>query len=84
MKRALLLLANGFEPLEAQGAIFVDRPVVEDGPPISSTGPGPSVERALRLLAKLTGGANAAHIRKLMRIPWSDPDRYSAPRGMPA
>ncbi|MBA4045643.1 MAG: DJ-1 family protein [Erythrobacter sp.] len=66
--------------LEEQGAIFVDRPVVDEGQFISSTGPGTSVEVALLLLAKLTSPANAAHIRKLMRVPWPDPEWYSTPQ----
>lgn len=66
--------------LEDQGAIFVDRPVVDEGQLISSTGPGTSVEVALLLLAKLTSPANAAHVRKLMRVPWPDPEWYSTPQ----
>lgn len=70
--------------LEAQGATFIDRPLVEDGTLISSTGPGTSVEVALMLLARLTSDANAAHIRQLMRIPRPAPEWYAAPQVEPA
>ncbi|MBY0582837.1 MAG: DJ-1/PfpI family protein [Sphingomonas sp.] len=66
--------------LEAQGAVFVDQAVVEDGGLISSTGPGTSVEVALRLLGALTGPENAAHIRALMRVPLPDPAWLAKPQ----
>lgn len=66
--------------LEEHGAVFVDQPIVDGGQLISSTGPGTSVEVALLLLAKLTSEANAAHIRKLMRVPWPAQDWYSTPQ----
>ena len=59
--------------LEQHGAVFVDEAVVEDDGLISSTGPGTSIEVALRLLASLTSDENAAHIRGVMRVP--EPDR---------
>ncbi len=58
--------------LESHGALFVDRPIVEDAGLISSTGPGTAVEVALRLLAKLSSPKNADHIRRLMRVPEPD------------
>ena len=60
------------DQLERYGALFVDQAVVEDGRLISSTGPGTSVEVALRLLATLTSPQNAAHIRAKMRVPELD------------
>lgn len=59
--------------LEAYGADFVDEAVVEDRGLISSTGPGTSVEVALRLLSALTSEANAQQIRVRMRVPVPDP-----------
>ena len=66
--------------LEQHGAVFVDQPIVEEGNLISSTGPGTSVEVALLLLAQLTSDANAAHIRKLMRVPCPDPAWFFTPQ----
>ena len=66
--------------LEETGAIFVDEAVVEDGGLISSTGPGTSIEVALRLLAQLTSQANADHIRQLMRVPQPDPEWLTTPQ----
>lgn len=71
------------QQLEDHGAIFVDEAVVEDGGLISSTGPGTSVEVALRLLAALTSRENAEHIRKIMRIPSPDPMWLAAPQVEP-
>lgn len=66
--------------LESYGAVFVDQPIIEEGRFITSTGPGTSVEVALSLLGQLTGEANAAHIRKLMRVPCPDPAWFFTPQ----
>lgn len=66
--------------LEEHGAVFVDEAVVEDDGLISSTGPGTSIEVALRLLASLTSAENAAHIRGVMRVPEPDPVWLSTPQ----
>jgi 4-methyl-5(b-hydroxyethyl)-thiazole monophosphate biosynthesis len=66
--------------LEEHGALFVDRPIVEDSGLISSTGPGTSVEVALKLLAMLTSEKNAGHIRSLMRVPVPGLDWQMAPQ----
>lgn len=55
--------------LEAFGAKFVDHAIVQDGPLITSTGPGTGAEVAFTLLTDLTSPENAAHIRLLMRMP---------------
>ena len=48
------------------GAVVVDEPVVQDGPFITSSCPATAVEVALRLLAAVTGNANADRICRLM------------------
>lgn len=48
------------------GATVADEAVVEDRNIITSTGPSTAAEVALRLLARLTGEANAGRIRQLM------------------
>ncbi len=68
------------DQLEQYGALFVDQAVVEDGRLISSTGPGTSVEVALRLLANLTSPQNAAHIRAKMRVPELDQEWLKRPQ----
>ncbi|WP_373474186.1 DJ-1/PfpI family protein [Sphingorhabdus lacus] len=68
------------DQLEQYGALFVDQAVVEDGHLISSTGPGTSVEVALRLLANLTSPQNAAHIRAKMRVPELDQEWLKRPQ----
>ena len=68
------------DQLEQYGALFVDQAVVEDGRLISSTGPGTSVEVALRLLANLTSPENAAHIRAKMRVPELDQEWLKRPQ----
>tara|TARA_R110002074_G_scaffold155105_1_gene310795 strand:- start:212 stop:844 length:633 start_codon:yes stop_codon:yes gene_type:complete len=66
--------------LESHGALFVDEAIVEDDGLISSTGPGTAIEVALRLLAKLTSDLNASHIRRLMRVPESNPAWLARPQ----
>lgn len=48
------------------GVAVQDEAVVEDRNILTSTGPSTAVEVALRLLARLTGDANAGRIRQLM------------------
>lgn len=48
------------------GARVVDAPLVRDRNIITSTSPATAVEVALSLLADLTGGENAEHVRRLM------------------
>jgi 4-methyl-5(b-hydroxyethyl)-thiazole monophosphate biosynthesis len=55
--------------LEQTGAIFIDRPVVQDQNIITSTGPGTAIEVALLLLEELTSAANAKTLREKMRVP---------------
>ncbi|MGK7956109.1 MAG: DJ-1/PfpI family protein [Crocosphaera sp.] len=58
--------------LEEYGAHFVDQPVVVEDHVITSTGPGTSVEVALKLLEKLTSKDISEETRRLMRV--SKPD----------
>lgn len=48
------------------GALVVDQALVEDGLFITSSSPATAVDVALRLLAAITGEANAQHVRCLM------------------
>jgi protein deglycase len=66
--------------LESHGALFIDEAIVEDGLTISSTGPGTSVEVALRLLASVSSQKNADHVRQLMRVPPPDPEWLARPQ----
>jgi 4-methyl-5(b-hydroxyethyl)-thiazole monophosphate biosynthesis len=54
------------DQLAAMGAAVVDETIVHDGDITTSTGPGTAIEVALHLLGRLTGQANADHIRHLM------------------
>ncbi len=66
--------------LIANGAIFVDEPIVEDGSFISSTGPGTAIEVALTLVEKLTDKNNATDLRTRMRIPTPSQQWYQTPQ----
>lgn len=48
------------------GAEVVDEPLVADGNVVTSTSPATALDVAFDLLARLTGGENAANIRGLM------------------
>lgn len=62
--------------LEGVGVKFIDKPVVESGNVITSTGPGTAIEVALALLAKLTDARTVQSTRKMMRIPEPNRDWY--------
>ena len=62
--------------LEGLGVTFVDKPVVESGNVITSTGPGTAVEVALALLEKLADTNTVNATRQMMRIPHPDKDWY--------
>ena len=62
--------------LEGMGVKFIDKPVVESGNVITSTGPGTAIEVALALLAKLTDARTVQSTRKMMRIPEPNRDWY--------
>jgi 4-methyl-5(b-hydroxyethyl)-thiazole monophosphate biosynthesis len=62
--------------LEQTGAIFVDRPVVQDQNIITSTGPGTAIEVALLLLKELTSIGNVKALREKMRVPTPSEDWY--------
>jgi len=64
------------QQLEQTGAKFVDRPVVQDGHIITSTGPGTAIEVALLLLKNLTSSENASALRNKMRVPLPSKDWY--------
>lgn len=57
------------QQLEQTGAIFVDRPVIQDKNIITSTGPGTAIEVAFLLLKELTSVENATAMREKMRVP---------------
>jgi 4-methyl-5(b-hydroxyethyl)-thiazole monophosphate biosynthesis len=54
------------EQLADFGAVVQDRSIVTDRNVITCTAPGPAVEVALWLLARLTGEENANHVGRLM------------------
>lgn len=62
--------------LESMGVKFVDKPIVEDGNIITSSGPGTAVEVALALLGKLTNISTVNATRHMMRIPFPNKDWY--------
>lgn len=62
------------------GATFVDKPVVCDGPFITSTGPGTALEVAFELLERLTDKENADNLRHIMRMPQPSQDWYETPQ----
>jgi 4-methyl-5(b-hydroxyethyl)-thiazole monophosphate biosynthesis len=64
--------------LEQTGAIFIDRPVVQDRNIITSTGPGTAIEVALLLLEELTSSANAKALREKMRVPTPSNNWYQS------
>ncbi|MFT5295790.1 MAG: 4-methyl-5(b-hydroxyethyl)-thiazole monophosphate biosynthesis [Colwellia sp.] len=64
------------QQLEETGAIFVDRPVVQDQNIITSTGPGTAIEVALLLLKELTSIGNVKALREKMRVPTPSEDWY--------
>lgn len=55
--------------LERLGVNFIDKPIVQDGSFITSTGPGTAVEVALALLGQLTDDETVAVTRSMMRVP---------------
>lgn len=62
--------------LEEMGVKFIDKPIVESGNVITSTGPGTAVEVALALLGKLTDRSTVQATRHMMRIPQPNKDWY--------
>jgi 4-methyl-5(b-hydroxyethyl)-thiazole monophosphate biosynthesis len=58
------------------GARFIDRPLVQDGNLITSSGPGTASEVAFLLLALLTSESNGANVRTVMRFPTPDEQWY--------
>lgn len=64
------------QQLEDTGAIFVDRPVVKDGPFITSTGPGTALEVVFELLEQLTDSDNVSMLREKMRVPMPSKSWY--------
>jgi len=64
------------QQLEQTGAIFIDRPVVQDQNIITSTGPGTAIEVAFLLLKELTSVENATVLREKMRVPTPSSDWY--------
>lgn len=63
--------------IERLGVNFVDKPIVQDGNIITSTGPGTAVEVALSLLCELTDAETVATTRNMMRIPVPQDDWYT-------
>lgn len=55
--------------LEATGANFIDKPIVQDQHLITSTGPGTALEVAFLLLSEITSLKNATEVRQKMRVP---------------
>ena len=68
------------QQLEETGAIFIDRPIVQDQHIITSTGPGTALEVAFLLLRKITSLENETELREKMRIPTPSNDWYQAPQ----
>ncbi|MEW6996142.1 DJ-1/PfpI family protein [Colwelliaceae bacterium BS250] len=66
------------QQLEKTGAIFVDRPIVQDQHIITSTGPGTAIEVALLLLKELTSIENVTAVREKMRVPTPSQDWYNS------
>jgi len=62
------------------GAIFIDQPIVCDGPIITSTGPGTALEVAFHLLERLTDEENVEKIRQIMRMPQPSKEWYQTPQ----
>lgn len=63
--------------IERFGVNFVDKPIVQDGNIITSTGPGTAVEVALSFLGELTDNETVASTRRMMRIPTPQNDWYA-------
>jgi 4-methyl-5(b-hydroxyethyl)-thiazole monophosphate biosynthesis len=68
------------QQLEDSGAIFIDRPIVQDQHIITSTGPGTAIEVAFLLLDQVTSAENVAVIRQKMRVPTPTNDWYQSPQ----
>lgn len=68
------------QQLVDSGAIFIDEPIVCDGPIITSTGPGTALEVAFNLLEKLTDKENAEKLRQVMRMPQPSIEWYQTPQ----
>ncbi len=68
------------QQLEESGAIFIDRPIVQDQHIITSTGPGTAIEVAFSLLEQVTSAENVAEIRRKMRVPTPSDDWYLSPQ----
>ncbi len=60
--------------LQAQGAVFLDQPVVRDGNITTSSGPGTAVEIAFELLGDLTDADVVQETRAMMRVPSPQPE----------
>ncbi len=68
------------QQLEQTGAIFIDRPVVQDQNIITSTGPGTAIEVAFLLLKAVTSEENVTAVREKMRVPTPSDDWYNTPQ----
>ncbi|MGY2372945.1 DJ-1/PfpI family protein [Pseudomonas sp. SDO524_S393] len=64
------------------GVEFFDRPVVEDGPFITSSGPGTASEVAFLLLERLSSADNSLHVRKRMRFDTPSQHWFETPQVM--
>jgi len=66
------------EQLERTGAIFVDKPIVQDHHIITSTGPGTALDVAFLLLKEVTSAENETALREKMRVPTTTHDWYES------
>lgn len=64
------------------GARFLDRPVVEDGQFITSSGPGTASEVAFLLLERLSSADNSLNVRKRMRFDLPSQHWFETPQVM--
>lgn len=64
------------------GAHFLDRPVVEDGQFITSSGPGTASEVAFLLLERLSSADNSLTVRKRMRFDSPSQHWFETPQVM--
>lgn len=64
------------------GARFLDRPVVEDGQFITSSGPGTAPEVAFLLLERLSSADNSLNVRKRMRFDLPSQHWFETPQVM--
>jgi 4-methyl-5(b-hydroxyethyl)-thiazole monophosphate biosynthesis len=69
-----LLGGKRVKELAAMGVEVIDSQIVRDGHIITSTAPATAVDVAFALLAELTSGENARHIRRMMGFSTDDHD----------